>query len=435
MLQMTEPLLTKKNVSFETASNKQKLFLESKKRYCLLSGSVRAGKTFAGCLKGFLLNLMYPGNRGLICRKEARSIPESTLRTLLERIIPPEMIVQHNLHAGFIVHRTLTEGVNSTIVYSGLDKGADQSYPTKIGSTAYGWIFFDETIEGDEGDWLMLSTRLEYKIPQLSHEENKLVIRQLFGATNPDVPSHWLYKFFFESDSPDREVFFTTLYENKFLDQEYIKGIEATLTGITKKRLLLGQWVQAEGVVYDVFDPNKHVIDDTGLLRFADYQEFISGADENFPLPRASLLIGIRGDGRRDVIDEFYVERSTIEELRSWLESQAERVGKNLLVFHDPSGAEAIKKLNDSPSIFCEKAKNEVNAGISTVHGLFASNQLFVHKRCVNFIRELLSYHWKRGSEGERPEKKEDHLCDSARYALFSYNFEVGISGIGGFIR
>ena len=219
---------------FSPANEKQRDFLNSTRKYLMLSGAVAAGKSLIGCYKGFMMNIKYPGNRGLICRKEARSLPGSTIHTLLTQVIPSDWIVSYNRMRGELVHKTMTPGVHSTIIFSGLDKKADQSYPTKIGSTEYGWIFFDEGIEGNEGDWMMLSTRLRYKIPHLSDEENSQIHRQLFTATNPDSPYHWLHKFFFESKDDDREVFLTTPYDNPFLPEGYLKALEGSLTGIAR---------------------------------------------------------------------------------------------------------------------------------------------------------------------------------------------------------
>ena len=217
-------------LSFKPVNDKQKAFIESTSEFILLSGAVGAGKSFSGLWKGFMMNLIYPGNSGLICRKELTSLKSSTLVTLIEQILPAEMIVTHNKQEGYIIHKTMVPGVNSKITYGGLDKKADQSSPTKIGSPEYGWIFIDEITEISLEDWEVLITRTRYKVtPRVfkkikEHMKLKIkykeyvdaMVRQTFGATNPDGPKHFLYKFFItDEDKPGREVYFVTPYDTR----------------------------------------------------------------------------------------------------------------------------------------------------------------------------------------------------------------------------
>lgn len=412
--------MEKEDRTFVPANTKQRDFMNSMKTYLMLSGAVAAGKSFLGCHKGFMLNMLYPGNRGLICRKEASSLRNSTMKTLFDSVIPPSLIVSFNQMTGVLVHRTPILGVNSEIIFSGLDKGSDQQYPTKIGSTEYGWIFLDEGVETEEGDWQMLSTRLRYKIPRLSDEQNGLIPRQIFTATNPDAPEHYLHKFFFLNDHKDREVFLTTPYDNPFLPPEYIEKLEATLTGINRERLLHGKWVQAEGIIYQNFDPRIHC-DKSKFLDLKDYKQLIIGADSNYPLPRAAVLIGIREDQRIDVLDEFYQEYAHIETLCDWIKGIYDQVSNTIYLYHDPSDPEAINKINSVAGVFADKAYNKVIPGISAVARYFDKDMLRMNPACVNLIRELQSYRWKPNKDKEEPEKKNDHAVDALRYAIATY--------------
>jgi PBSX family phage terminase large subunit len=386
----------------------------------MLSGAVAAGKSFLGCWKGFLLNLKYPGNRGLICRKEASSLKGSTIKTLLEKVIPPSMIIGYNRQEGVLTHKTGIPGINSSIVFCGLDKRADQTYPTKIGSTEYGWIFVDEGTELQAGDWQMLMTRIRYSIPTFKKEQNDIIPKQLFTATNPDGPHHFLYKFFFESKDKDREVILTTPYDNPYLPKDYIKSLEQSLTGITKERLLFGKWVQAEGIIYKSFDFNKHICDKSALLPIKDYKALYFGADSNFPLPRGAVLAGIRGDGTIDIIDEYYQENAHVEDMIKWLVDWQKQRDWTVYGFHDPSDPLAIDKLNRTQGISVDKADNKIIPGISEVSRYFDNNLIRINKTCTNLIKELQSYRWKNKGEGEAPLKENDHLCDSLRYLLQS---------------
>ena len=425
-----KPKREEEKIIFKPINNKQDEFIYSLLQELLLSGAVGAGKSFMGSWKGLMLNLKYPGNRGFICRKENTSIPESTLHTLLTQVLPREWIISHNKTTGKIVHATPLKGVYSTIIYGGLDKKAGQDYPTKIGSTQFGWVFADETIELEKGDWDMLSTRLRYQIPRYTKNQNDRIPRQIFGATNPGPPTHWLYKKFFQCTPEERKqrgVWMVTPYENPYLPANYIKHLEMTLKGVNRDRLLFGKWVSAEGVIYKAFDVLKHVvdkssflIDNLGELELTNYKRVLFGADANFPLPRAGILGGIRGDGSIDIIDEFYQENAHIEKLGKWVQDHAEKLGRGIIGYHDPSSPDDIDDLGKMRNVICEKANNRVNPGISEVTRYFENDLIRINKTCVNLIRELQSYVWKKNSNKEEPLKSNDHTVDALRYLLNS---------------
>jgi PBSX family phage terminase large subunit len=378
-----------------------------------MSGSVSAGKSFLGCWKGFILNMMYPGSRFLICRKEARSLQNSTIKTLLEKVIPKDMIIAYNQQKGEIIHRTLNAEKNSTITFCGLDKKADQSYPTKIASTEYSWIFIDEGTEVEEGDWNMLITRIR-------HKAQPDAPNMMWTATNPDSPIHFLYKFFFETKAEDREYILVTPYDNPYNSKDYLHSLETSLSGIAKERLLYGKWVQAEGIIYSSFDPNVHVVKNSVFLPIKDYDSIEFGADQNYPLPRAGILAGFRGDGSVDVLDEFYKESSHVEELIKWLQQWQVKREWAISGYHDPSSPECIEKIDNAANLNCDKANNDVIAGISEVSRLFDNKLIRINENCTNLIKELQSYRWDK--KGEKPLKEHDHLMDSLRYLCLSHS-------------
>jgi PBSX family phage terminase large subunit len=393
----------------------------------MISGSVGAGKSFLGCAKGVMYNMMYPGAKGLICRKEASSLKVSTIKTLLGQILPSELIVSYNQMTGELVHRTNDPEIDSYITMCGLDRSADQTYPTKIGSTEYDWIFIDEGIETSEGDWDMLATRLRYRIPNLDDEQNNKLPRQMWTATNPSHPGHYLYKFFFKSTNPDRFVVALTPYENPYLSEVYLKQLEETLTGVRRQRLLEGKWIQAEGLIYSSFNQDTQV-NDKDFLNIGEYKSITMGVDHNYPIPRAALLIGFRSDGGVDILDEFYRERTHIEGLMQWVEELYEKNKRNVYIYADPSDPSAIFKLSTCKGAVVHKADNAVKGGISAVGKYFDTDKIRISPKCVNLINQINSYCWKPGYEDEEPLKKDDHLVDCLRYGIFSHDINAGQS-------
>src|SRR5690606_17299071 len=84
---------------------------------------------------------------------------------------------------------------------------------------------------------------------------------KLFGTTNPDAPAHWLKrKFLARAGELDLATWHFTLEDNPALDPAYVAALKREYTGLWYKRYIQGLWVQAEGAIYDMFDPDRHVV-------------------------------------------------------------------------------------------------------------------------------------------------------------------------------
>lgn len=443
-------------VEWTPANPQQQQFFTTTKRYCMYSGAVRAGKSYAGDWKIYAKATLYPGSRQLVTRKNRVTLLPTTIRTLLQ-IIPNSQIVSHSEFKGKIVIKTILPGVYSEIIYTGLDRRAGEDVPRKIGSNEFSDIFLDEGTETDRGDWDMLVTRLNWVPPLMRTPErwesiveewaHEHVIKlagskeavpeyiknlydgfnnQMYTATNPDGPHHYLYQLFFKDTDKrpelkkERMVVMTTPYDNAHnLPADYIKSLENTLVGVTRERLLEGQWTSAQGAIYKTFSREKHVNEE--ILPIADYKDIIAGADANFPKPRACLVLGKTGEGWH-VIDEFYKRNAHAEDLAEWLREKAEEYGRTIQVFHDPSSPAVIDKLNQVPGVICDKAMNDVVDGIDCVAKHFVHNTITIHPSCEGTILELPTYTWKKDYEGEKPDKSgNDHAMDALRYAIYTY--------------
>lgn len=393
-------------------------FMKSMKDRVLLSGAVGAGKTLALCSKGFWFNVMFPGNRGALVRKSGSSLKESTLKTLLQGnervdpVIPEDWVIEHNKNEKRIVHKTKEPGEYSEIIYTGVDKGRKDSYPKKLGSTEFGWIGVDEVIEIDKQDWEWLETRLRYPVP----------VNQIFGATNPADPEHWLYKMFHEGNSQTSEVINATPYDNPFLDQNYIERIEERYqSGVMRKRMLEGKWVGAEGLVYPMMSREKHIVSEEEATH-RKFKDFKVGADSGWKNPRALLVAGITGSGDIYILDEFYESKTSIEEAVRWLESIGYKKQTSKM-FHDPSEPEEIEKASKL-GIRTEKAVNDIVPGIGKVTKYLEDEgpDLYISSKCQNLISEFRSYRYpddkNKKQKDETPIKEDDHLMDALRYLV-----------------
>src|SRR5690606_28784979 len=124
---------------------------------------------------------------------------------------------------------------------------------------------------------------------------------KFFGTTNPDSPFHWLKRDYLDrAGELDLRHWQFTLHDNPNLPRGYVEALEREYTGLWRKRFVLGLWVAAEGAIYDMFDPEIHVVD---LL--ARMVEHWVGIDYGTTNPTVFLLVGQGTDDRLYVVDEW----------------------------------------------------------------------------------------------------------------------------------
>lgn len=88
---------------------------------------------------------------------------------------------------------------------------------------------------------------------------------QIFGNTNPDNPRHWLMSQGIDRARPggqlagDWYVLKFLLDDNPVLSERVKARYRRQYTGLYCRRNILGEWCVAEGTVYDMWDPAKHI--------------------------------------------------------------------------------------------------------------------------------------------------------------------------------
>jgi len=243
---------------------------------------------------------------------------------------------------------------------------------------------------------------------------------KLFWNCNPDSPGHYIKTDYLDNEDIKDLVksFHFLMDDNPALSPEYVAGLKRSTKGVFFKRNILGQWAQAEGVIYDMFDTDKHVVSELP----ASFDKYYVTADYGTMNPCAFLLFGVKGD-MHYLIKEYYYDgrkqkkQRTDSEYADDLQAfMANYKVAGLAV--DPSAASWIVELRKR-KLYITPAKNSVLDGIRTTSTQIALNKLFVHKSCKNTISEFQSYSWdeKASKQGEdKPIKENDHAMDALRY-------------------
>ena len=239
---------------------------------------------------------------------------------------------------------------------------------------------------------------------------------------NPDGPYHW-FKLNWIDELQEKNMLYLhfTMDDNLSLSEEVKARYRSMYTGVFFKRYILGKWTMAEGIIYDMFDNEKHVIDDLAAYTWTD--EYYVSCDYGTQNATVFLLWRKTVTGIWICIREWYysgrdenVQKTDIEyagELKQFLGTI-----KPKAVIVDPSAASFIAQLKKE-GFHVKKANNDVLDGIRFVGTLLNQKKILIYKDCENLIREFSSYVWdiKAVERGEdKPVKKEDHAMDALRY-------------------
>ena len=214
-----------------------------------------------------------------------------------------------------------------------------------------------------------------------------------------------------------------TMDDNLSLSEEIKARYRESYSGVFYKRYILGLWAMAEGIIYDMFDVDKHVKKVIANLYNSGRYVSIDYGTQNATV----FLLWNRGvDGKWYCIREYYYsgrdnakQRTDAEYVSDFKAFLGGIKVKGVIV--DPSAASFIAALRQAgyPVL---KAKNDVEDGIRLVGTLLNQEKIAFSASCVNTIKEFASYIWdaKAVNRGEdAPIKQYDHAMDAVRYFCY----------------
>ena len=367
------------------------------KRINILHGSIRSGKTWISLVLWAFWVASSPVDKSyLMVAKTLTSLKRNCL-DLLEMLVGSKNF-QYSLgqKQGWLFGRRIyLEGVNNVRAES------------KIRGMTLQGGYCDELTLFTEDFFAMLLSRL-------SEPGAKLI-----GTTNPDNPNHWLkLKYLDRKDELDLLEMQFLIDDNTTLEPEYVKQIKAENTGVFYDRFILGKWVTAEGLIYQCFNENKHVIDTVPKPNGSE--EYYISIDYGTLNPFSAGLWLIQ-DGVAYRTQEYYYDgrkqrrQLTDEEYYTALEALAG--DKNIqYVVIDPSAASFITTIRRHGRFAVRRAINDVLDGIRVTAALINAGRIQIHKSCEDTRREFKSYAWDDKATEDRVIKDNDHAMDDIRY-------------------
>jgi len=377
-------------------------------REVLMDGPAGTGKTRACLEKVDACCRKWPGMRALLVRKTRVSLSESVQVIYENDVLPDDSMIAVGQKRNY---RKLYEYPNgSSIVLGGLDN------VDRIMSTAYDLIVIGEATECTLNDYEMLLTRLR---------NGKMPFHQIVCECNPSYPRHWLKA---RADDNRMTRIMSRHEDNPSVTEEYLKSL-GSLTGHRRNRLLLGQWVAAEGIIYEAWDAAKHVQRRTEKK----WKRAIIGVDDGYTNPCSVHVYLLDYDGRVHVAEESYLTQQLEDQTASRLKALVDKHNAEAVII-DPSAAKLIARC-ENDGLPVREANNDVFGGIRICQQRLVIPgdgipRLTVDPSCKFFLQEIEGYAWKENRNGEledKPIKENDHAMDEWRYSMM-YLDEASIS-------
>lgn len=401
----------------------------------IADGAIRSGKTLSMSLS-FVLWAMtsFQGQNFAMCGKTIGSFRRNVLFWLkLMLRSRGYQVADHRADNLVIVSRGDTE--NYFYIFGGKD---ERSQDLIQGITLAG-VFFDEVA-------LMPESFVNQATGRCSVDGSKF-----WFNCNPDGPYHWFKTNWIDKstgylgkkrsneikqkaaeegkESGLKELLYLhfTMDDNLSLSEEIKARYRGMYTGVFYKRYILGLWCMAEGIIYDMFDPVRHV---KALSAFADKLlpsgRYVS-CDYGTQNATVFLFWNKGTDGVWYCAREYYysgrdkgkqkTDAEYADDLKEWLGGAKIRA-----VIVDPSAASFIAELRKRGYTVI-KAKNEVEDGIRLVGTKLNQDKIAFADTCVMLIKEFGSYIWdaKAAERGEdKPVKEHDHAMDAIRYFVYT---------------
>lgn len=288
--------------------------------------------------------------------------------------------------------------------------GKDERSQDLIQGITLAGMFFDEVA-------LMPKSFVDQATARCSVEGSKL-----WFNCNPAGPYHWFKTEWLEKLKEKNALHLHfTMDDNLSLSSRVKERYRRMYSGVFFKRYILGLWVMAEGVIFSMFDEDKHKKPRSWMPTEFD-RKFIC-IDFGTNNPCVFLQYGVK-DGIYYELKEYYhdgrkkgqkTNGQYANDLMNFID------GDEYAIFVDPSAASLIIELKERGVKNIRGAVNKVLDGIQTVANRFENDQLYICEDNHNSIKELFSYVWddKAAERGEdKPLKRMDHACDAKRYGI-----------------
>lgn len=395
---------------------------KSDKRYIVMKGSAGSGKS-VDTAQNYLLRLMQDKGRNLVCiRKSDITNRDSTYAELTGaayRLFGTQAdrywsIKQSPLQLTFRYN-------GNQIIFRGVN---DEKQREKLKSITFQRgkltdVWIEEATEITQADFEIIDDRLRGELPSTQFYQ----IRMTF---NPVNRNHWIKRVFFDTADSNVLTHHSTYLDNRFIDAAYHARMERRRQVDPEGYQIygLGEWGEIGGLILH----NWKVEEISQSLN--DYDDIAIGQDFGFNHANAILLLGMK-DENIYILQEIYVfERETAEIIPLAIQAG---IPTKRVMWCDSAEPDRIKSWRSAGFRAMAVNKEHTNekkyqaAQIDWLKGIVGKDRavrrmILVHPSCVNTIKELQQWKWKKdkrtGEYLDEPVPFQDDAMAALRYGV-----------------
>ncbi len=381
----------------------------SDKRYIVMKGSAGSGKSFDTAVH-YILRLMKDKGRNLVAmRKSDVTNRDSTFAELcgaVYRLFGDKSSDYWQINSSPM--KLICKANGNSIIFRGMN---DDRQREKLKSITFSQgkltdVWLEEATEFTKEDFEIIDDRLRGELPCGLFYQIRLTF-------NPVSVHHWIKKDLFDHKDKNVLTHHSTYLQNRFIDDGYRMRME-------RRRILdpdgyiiygLGNWGEAKGLILKNWEA-KDISSD-----ISDYDDAAIGQDFGFNHANAILLIGLK-DGDIYILSEIYLfGKDTCEIIE-----EAEKTGlsKKLEMWCDSAEPDRIRMWKSAgfraKAVVKEKHHSE-NYQSAQIDWL-KQRRIFVAPSCINTIKELSQWKWKKNEQTGKYEDQPVPVMDDAMAAL-----------------
>lgn len=417
--------------------------------YLASEAFIATHNTYAGCLKGLILSVEIPGNRGIVGRYHGTDLADSTIPTFFE-VCPPKWIRSYNKDRNIV---TLRNGSEILFRHIHDDSAKKQGTKSRRLGANLGWFFIDQLEECTIDHWNTLVSRL--RLPRAPKKFG-------FGAANPNGHD-WIYQHWFQDQ-------YREFKQGEFFQLCRSKNGLGIAVRSDENRISNGGFIED-----DAFDNMRSQMPPEWIARYLDcsfeefagkiYRDYFMTSVHNivpFDIPSDwasvfSIDVGgsapwAIGNWRLDPNGNairtcgFHKPSVNSAEIASWIKSNVRIHDPRTLGVIDYENKLAMLELNQLLHCALRPAMKSVKPGIIQVGGMMHVNPLlplpnwYMQTQSPDRIRrfeaggspQIFAFEvdsnlpWRRSMDSYvwdvdgKPKKVEDHEADETRYFVTS---------------
>ena len=250
----------------------QQAYLQSTAPIRVFSSRVGRGKTWTGVAGEHVKCAALPGLTSAVTRLERASMENTTLDALRKMIGPQlwDRGWKESKNCFLYPPVLCDDGItrqSRIYVFGWLDPG-------RALSAEFGSIFVDQAEQLEFKHYSVAMTRLRQNDPWINERAERLGLaaRQMSLICNPEDNEHWIAREFdpesgmrvirnAETGRVVAEVILSSFRDNtENLPDDYDANLENLKGTVYYDRLVLGKWARAEGLVFPMWEPSRHLV-------------------------------------------------------------------------------------------------------------------------------------------------------------------------------